>query len=79
MGALFQVLSAPRFGLGVGTQFEGPADWLDRSSDSANGEVEETQFITAVQNRQKSSGPCWKRGLCVPESGILKSRPAASR
>ena|SRR5450759_2455154 len=33
---------------------------------------------TAVQNRQKSSDPCCKRGLCVPGTGILRSRSAAS-
>jgi hypothetical protein len=32
--------------------------------------------ITTVQNRRKSSGPCCKRGLCVPENGILRLRSA---
>jgi hypothetical protein len=31
---------------------------------------------TTVQNRRKSSGPCCKRGLCVPENGILRLRSA---
>ena len=30
--------------------------------------------VTAVQNRQKSSDPCCKRELCVPETGILRLR-----
>ena len=34
--------------------------------------------ITAVQDRQKSSDPCCKRALCVPGTGILRSRSAAS-
>ena len=33
---------------------------------------------TAVQDRQKSSDPCCKRALCVPGTGILRSRSAAS-
>ena len=35
-------------------------------------------YVTAVQNRQKSSDPRCKRGFYVPETGILKSRSAAS-
>jgi hypothetical protein len=35
--------------------------------------------ITLVQDRQKSSDPCCNQGLCVPGTGILKSRsPAVS-
>src|ERR1017187_4604457 len=29
---------------------------------------------TAVQDRHRSSDPCCKRGLCVPGTGILRSR-----
>jgi len=34
--------------------------------------------ITAVQNRQESRDPCCKWGLCVPGTGILRSRSPAS-
>src|ERR1017187_1965212 len=35
--------------------------------------------VTLVQDRQKSSDPCCNQGLCVPGTGILKSRsPAVS-
>jgi len=40
--------------------------------------MELTSQDTAVQNRQKSSDPCCKRGLCVPGTGKLRSRSAAS-
>ena len=43
--------------------------------DTAMDELLET---TAVQDRQKSSDPCCKRALCVPGTGILRSRSAAS-
>ena len=33
--------------------------------------------LTAVLNRQEPSGPCCKRELCVPETGILRLRSAA--
>jgi hypothetical protein len=39
----------------------------------------ERNGITLVQDRQKSSDPCCNQGLCVPGTGILKSRsPAVS-
>jgi hypothetical protein len=40
------------------------------------GATSSRSLVTTVQNRRKSSGPCCKRGLCVPENGILRLRSA---
>ncbi len=48
------------------------------AKEQAENKGELLAHYTAVQNRQKSSDPCCKRGLCVPETGILKSRSAAT-
>ena len=53
---------------------------LERKSFQKFADPDKDPFytITAVQDRQKSSDPCCKRALCVPGTGILRSRSAAS-